>query len=602
LPADHIEHIGARDVADDVWVRVAPALGVTSANRERFAANQRTCALRWLAVLWKQRAQTPGRVHPPARAGRDALQRRESVPLARRAWWLPAAPSSSCSKAAEEQVRAIRHGSDAALAQLAAGQAAKRRLLVWGAVRDARRLNVPVEESVGLILRVLERSPSAVDEVIKHPQVDAWAAGFPGTTDVAYLHGLSAAAAVRARLPFTLTTVSVDGVVDLPGLGSIAGVAGALRLDFDGSRLSVGGEPARLRRLRVIDLANLDGPVVTIEDADRYRDGYGEPVAARLADPELFAARWREAWTLLAGDHPACARAVKAMLRSFVPLEPAADGAERSGVSSRANGSVAIALPATAAAMVRLVLHETQHLKMDAVLDLVDLTRGDGRPRHYAPWRGDPRPVRSLLQGTYAHLGVTEYWRGHDSRQFAYWHEQTARAALTLTASGELTDDGERFVAGMRATLDGWSADPVPAADRRAADMCARVSELVWRLGHRVLAEDARVAVAAAWQVGAPAPAGVEGETHAGRSPDARILSGIRGGRLSSGDRELVAGDDRAAGDHYARRIVAGRATNDDWAGLAVATAATARPEVARDVYRALRPADPRAVLRWSGR
>lgn len=55
--ADHIEHISARDVADDVWVRLLPALGVTSANRERFAANQRTCALRWLAVLWKQRAK-----------------------------------------------------------------------------------------------------------------------------------------------------------------------------------------------------------------------------------------------------------------------------------------------------------------------------------------------------------------------------------------------------------------------------------------------------------------------------------------------------------------------------------------------------------------
>jgi len=53
--ADHIEHISARDVPDFVWVDVLPELGVTDANRKRFAANQRTCALRWLAVLWKQR-------------------------------------------------------------------------------------------------------------------------------------------------------------------------------------------------------------------------------------------------------------------------------------------------------------------------------------------------------------------------------------------------------------------------------------------------------------------------------------------------------------------------------------------------------------------
>jgi hypothetical protein len=55
--ADHIEHISARDVPDDVWVQVLPELGVADANRKQFAANQRTCALRWLAVLWKQRVR-----------------------------------------------------------------------------------------------------------------------------------------------------------------------------------------------------------------------------------------------------------------------------------------------------------------------------------------------------------------------------------------------------------------------------------------------------------------------------------------------------------------------------------------------------------------
>ena len=55
--ADHIEHISARDIPDSVWVKALPDLGVTDANRKRFAANQRTCALRWLAVLWKQRVR-----------------------------------------------------------------------------------------------------------------------------------------------------------------------------------------------------------------------------------------------------------------------------------------------------------------------------------------------------------------------------------------------------------------------------------------------------------------------------------------------------------------------------------------------------------------
>ncbi|WP_229399914.1 phosphotransferase family protein [Micromonospora okii] len=53
--ADLIEHISGRAVPDSIWTQLLPDLGVTDANRRQFTANQRTCALRWLAVLWKQR-------------------------------------------------------------------------------------------------------------------------------------------------------------------------------------------------------------------------------------------------------------------------------------------------------------------------------------------------------------------------------------------------------------------------------------------------------------------------------------------------------------------------------------------------------------------
>lgn len=55
--ADHVEHISARAVPDHVWADAEADLGVTPDNRARFAAAQRTTALRWLAVLWKQRAE-----------------------------------------------------------------------------------------------------------------------------------------------------------------------------------------------------------------------------------------------------------------------------------------------------------------------------------------------------------------------------------------------------------------------------------------------------------------------------------------------------------------------------------------------------------------
>ncbi|MBG0818660.1 phosphotransferase [Planomonospora sp. ID82291] len=54
--ADLTEHISARDVPDEVWENLAAGLGITDALMPRFRAAQRTCALRWLAVLWRQRA------------------------------------------------------------------------------------------------------------------------------------------------------------------------------------------------------------------------------------------------------------------------------------------------------------------------------------------------------------------------------------------------------------------------------------------------------------------------------------------------------------------------------------------------------------------
>lgn len=50
-----IEHISSRALPDDTWHDLEANLGVDHHNRQRFHAAQRTCALRWLAVLWKQR-------------------------------------------------------------------------------------------------------------------------------------------------------------------------------------------------------------------------------------------------------------------------------------------------------------------------------------------------------------------------------------------------------------------------------------------------------------------------------------------------------------------------------------------------------------------
>ena len=55
--ADLTEHISSRQagIDDQAWAEIVRLAGLGGGDQRRFEAAQRTCALRWLAVLWKQR-------------------------------------------------------------------------------------------------------------------------------------------------------------------------------------------------------------------------------------------------------------------------------------------------------------------------------------------------------------------------------------------------------------------------------------------------------------------------------------------------------------------------------------------------------------------
>jgi uncharacterized protein len=109
-------------------------------------------------------------------------------------------------------------------------------------------------------------------------------------------------------------------------------------------------------------------------------------------------------------------------------------------------------------------MHEFQHVKLGAILDEYDLCDPADRRLFHAPWRTDERPIEGLLQGTYAHLAVTDYWRQRQSatsgmaaaeasEQFDRWHAHTRNAINTLAKSGSLTPLGEMFVEQMRHSM-----------------------------------------------------------------------------------------------------------------------------------------------------
>ncbi|WP_432991313.1 HEXXH motif domain-containing protein [Dactylosporangium sp. CA-233914] len=396
------------------------------------------------------------------------------------------------------------YGDAAAMAVLGAGQLAKRKALVAMVLRAARSTPCApaLDEAAALIVRAEQADAAAVAGVIAHPHLDAWAtlclhrladrekgAEADLSDLLGHLASYAAAAAIAAGLDFDLELPTVDGAASIPGLGNAAGL-GPGRARATGTASSVtftgaGGTVVTLdgpgwRARRCVALTG--GGRLAIEDLDPYRHCYDwRPLTylteARARDLEKLLS---EAWLLIERHHPGHAEGLRHSLRAMVPLATPENGTMISAASRHAAGAIGASIPDSAADLALLLIHEYMHAKLGALLDLVDLVERDrpaSRAGFHAPWRLDPRPAGALLQGIYAHAGVTDYWRmrrhGPDgdtrraAAQFAYWRAMNRIALDALINSGELTPIGKRFALILRNTLDGWeteTVDPVIAS------------------------------------------------------------------------------------------------------------------------------------------
>jgi uncharacterized protein len=108
-----------------------------------------------------------------------------------------------------------------------------------------------------------------------------------------------------------------------------------------------------------------------------------------------------------------------------------------------------------------------QHVKLTALCDLFDLFDQADHRRFPVPWRADRRPVEGVLHGTYAHLAVADLWRSRCRRMpdlqarrlFLMYRSWVEQGIEVLMESGALMPQGERFVKGMRSTVEAWADD-----------------------------------------------------------------------------------------------------------------------------------------------
>jgi len=364
-----------------------------------------------------------------------------------------------------------------------------------------------------LLARAQRHDAVAAAAVARYPAVGAWAyrttmalrgdLRLPGATPDG-LGAVAAAAAIRAGLTAEIDVPARDGLVVLPSLGAVlthgTGMT-TVRVSTDGAEVRYDGGCVAIppdyrakapgwRPLRPL-LTDVETAEIMLDDADPFR----MPPARDLAPaPDL--SRWRpvfaQAWTLLRQYHAAVAAEVAAMITAVVPLARPSRG-HASSSSPEAFGAVAMAEPPDPVELALTLTHEAQHMKLSAVLDLVPLIGPDDGSRYYAPWREDPRPAGGLLQGAYAFLGVTGFWRRQRqvpaadpaaAAEFARWRAATAHGCRVLLASGQLTGPGERFVQAMARTLRPWCAEPVPDKAQRMADEASEQHIACWQAAY----------------------------------------------------------------------------------------------------------------------
>ena len=344
-------------------------------------------------------------------------------------------------------------------------------------------------------------APAAVEAVIRHPAVGAWALdtirhihqGEHSLALPAHINSLVAGAAIRAHVPLTISLPIIDGTIVIPSVGraflpeSCADESATVSVNGTDAELIAGATRVRIppepsddvdgwQGMRVLNAICGDVRLrLVIDDIDPYRFPPSATLGMRLDSTE--ARRWeavlQDAWDLLVRHHPRTASELSSVITTFTPL--LRDTTHTSNATSRITfGCIALSPPRDSQSLALTLAHEVQHAKLAALTDLVGLVRPDANQLYYAPWRDDPRPAGALLQGTYAHLGVANFCRvqrhldsGPDNKvvshtDYVRWRDATAEAAATLSTCTDLTALGKEFVEGIHETLRTWRQDRVP--------------------------------------------------------------------------------------------------------------------------------------------
>lgn len=350
--------------------------------------------------------------------------------------------------------------------------------------------------------------------------------------DLAHFSAVAAVAAARAGISFSVRLRGRDGVLALPSLGALYTVqsgdavadvlcrdrrlimrqSGAVDIvvHLEDGVGAWSGSPAWTPAYALPGLVPGAEPM-PLDDLDPYRAVRGGPRRQELSGPATLddaeRKRWVQAWAgtaeaLRLGGAQRVTEAV-VLLRCLVPLaEPpvSPSGSHSAGSCSatrrEAFGTVLSSIPPTPSTFAATLVHELQHAKLAAVSDMMPLHHAGPDERYFAPWRPDPRPYDGLLQGSYSHLALADYFQrcAHTAPEqadretawslHARYREQVRAVLPALVASPDLTQRGRQFVDEMVAGYERMAECPAPRGHTARAAAYVSAARTLWLQRH----------------------------------------------------------------------------------------------------------------------
>jgi HEXXH motif-containing protein len=411
-------------------------------------------------------------------------------------------------------------GGPSAIRSLRLAKLSRNLLLIRGVLNQQPSLSADVLCAVGVLAEAQRRIPDDILDLFIDPWVGYWVANSlrqPSRDSTAPHHpeelvGLAAVAAARAGLQVDLRLAGKGRRLFLPTLGEVRlhessptwkievrahAIAVRTRLAVIEVPAESGCDAPNWRGIRHLEASYNDRAIrVGLDDTGVSRDCFGIQLARRLRCDQAAAwqRRFRSAWALLAQLATERADEIITGLTSIVPLASNDQAVGLSATAHDAFGAMAATFPGTDAMLAVTLVHEFQHSKLDALMDLVPLYEQSDKGLYYSPWRRDPRPIGGLLHGAYAFTGVADMWRrlrkssdlsSIAERQFALAREQVAQSLGTLDASYALTPPGRRLVGALRETVETMFDESIPLHTVRAAKDRLSRDRVNWRTRNR---------------------------------------------------------------------------------------------------------------------